>query len=171
MRIDSFSQKLVPNSIKHRVVMDQETFSKFLSERYDDQVNWYDKKSLHNQKVYKRLQWIIIIFSALTPVLIELHIDFFKDFQLSRLAIVTSLLVTICSAAIKTFKYQENWINYRTTCETLRKEKYLYQASLGDYKEAEDKEALFVGRVERVISRENTLWFEHHLENKNKEKK
>ncbi len=151
--------------------MDQESFSKFLNERYDDQVNWYDQKSIYNQKIYRRLQWMIIIFSALTPVLIELHIDFWKDFQLSRLAIVTSLLVTICSAAIKTFKYQENWINYRTTCETLRKEKHFYEAKLYEYKDAEDKEAVFVDRVERLISRENTIWFESNTKERDRETK
>ena len=56
------------------------------------------------------------------------------------------------------FKYQENWINYRTTCETLRKEIHYYNAGINDYEKSDDPMALFVRRVETFISRENTLW-------------
>ncbi|MHC4367051.1 MAG: DUF4231 domain-containing protein [Planctomycetota bacterium] len=59
---------------------------------------------------------------------------------------------------LKTFKYQENWINYRTTCETLRKEIHFYRVGWGDYRDSKDREALFVERVESLISRENTMW-------------
>ena len=41
--------------------------------------------------------------------------------------IVTSVLVAIITASLKTFKFQENWINYRTTCETLEKRNSLLQ--------------------------------------------
>jgi hypothetical protein len=62
------------------------------------------------------------------------------------------------TAALKTFKYQENWINYRTTCETLKKEKYLYDAGLSDYQESVDREAQFVDRLEALLVRENSIW-------------
>ena len=55
-------------------------------------------------------------------------------------------------------KAQENWINYRTTCETLRKEKYFYDGGIGEYRSAANAEAIFIERVESVIARENTLW-------------
>ena len=73
-------------------------------------------------------------------------------------AVVISALVAIGTSVLKTFKYQENWINYRTTCETLRKEIHYYNASLNDYNFSNDPMALFVERVEALISRENTLW-------------
>ncbi len=61
---------------------------------------------------------------------------------------------------MKTFKYQETWINYRTTCESLRKEKHFLDANLGDYHwgSDDDRRATFVERVESLISRENTVW-------------
>ena len=58
------------------------------------------------------------------------------------------------TAGLKALKYQENWINYRTTCQTLRKEKHFYDAELNDYRGAKDKEAVFVERVESLISRD-----------------
>jgi hypothetical protein len=74
------------------------------------------------------------------------------------LAVIIAALVAIGTTILKTFKYQENWINYRTTCETLRKEIHFYRAPLGDYRDSDDREALFVERVESLISRENTMW-------------
>jgi len=76
------------------------------------------------------------------------------------------LAVAILASVLKIFKYQENWINYRTTCETLKKELYFYDAGLNDYSSSKDKEAHFVERVESLISRENTLWLSIHKEEK-----
>ena len=62
---------------------------------------------------------------------------------------------------LETFKLQENWINYRTICETLRKEIHYYNAGIGEYEHTDNKKKMFVQRVEAIISRENTLWLEH----------
>ncbi|MDH3231447.1 MAG: DUF4231 domain-containing protein [Alphaproteobacteria bacterium] len=141
--------------------MDNEAFSKYLTGRYEDQVGWYDAKAARNQTIYRWMQWSLIGLAAITPILIE-----FKPPLLVagwvQLATLTSAIVAILTAGLKTFKYQENWINYRTTCETLRKEKYYYDAGLGEYAGAEDREAVFVDRVESLISRENTMWVSTH---------
>ncbi len=132
--------------------MEKEDFQKYLKERYEDQINWYDKKSAWNQKLYWYFQWSVIILATITPVLVAMP-------QKNRWpAVIIAALVAIGTSILKTFKYQENWINYRTTCETLRKEIHFYRAGLGDYRDSEDREALFVERVESLISRENTMW-------------
>lgn len=133
--------------------MENDYFKKYLEERYKDQTDWYDKKATFNQKVFKWLQWLIIISSALTPILILADIELLKWF-----AVVAAMLIAISASAQKAFKYQENWINYRATCETLKKELYYYNCGLQEYKNTNDKEALFVERVESLISRENTYW-------------
>ena len=60
--------------------------------------------------------------------------------------------------ALKTFKFQENWVNYRTIAEALKKEKHYYDAGALEYATVEDKEQLFVERVEVLISTESTSW-------------
>ena len=72
--------------------------------------------------------------------------------------IITSVIVSMLTGVIKTFKFQENLLNYRTICETLRKEIHFFEADIGDYKDVENKYALFIEKVENLISRENTLW-------------
>ncbi len=132
--------------------MDEKEFDKYLKERYHPQVDWYDKKSISNQKAYKFLQWSIIILAAITPIFVILS----ETWGL-HIPVVLSCLVAIGSASLKTFKFQENWINYRTTCETLRKEIYFYNARVDDYS-SNDPTGVFVKRVESLISRENTMW-------------
>ena len=142
--------------------MDAENFQNYLKNRYEDQINWYDKKSIWNQKMYRRFQWIVIVLSAITPVLVAIVAIRPEVKGTSWLAVGISALVAIGTTSLKTFKYQENWISYRTTCETLRKEIHFYNAGIGDYKEIEDPEALFVERIEALISRENTMWLTTH---------
>jgi len=142
--------------------MEKQQFEHYLKDRYYDQVNWYDKKSVWNQVWYKRLQWGLILFSSITPVLIAIDALVDKATWLTAIPLITATLVAIFTSAIKTFNFQENWLNYRTTCEDLRKEKYLYEADADAYAQVADKESTFVARVERLISRENTLWFATH---------
>ena len=138
--------------------MDKEKFQKYLKERYYDQIKWYDTKSSKCQKWYEIFQWALIIFSAMTPALIAIEWKLSLFSTLKWLPIITSIFVAILTSALKTFKLQENWISYRTTCETLKKEIHFYEANVDEYTDSKDKEALFVKRVENLISRENTLW-------------
>lgn len=140
--------------------MEQQRFDDYLQNRYRDQIDWYDKKSMSNQNTYKNIQKVLIILSASTPVLIAITFYYFTKWYVALFPIVISVIVAILTSVVKTFKYQENWMNYRTICETLKKEYYLYQAEIGDYGDTVDKEALFVERVESLISRENSLWIE-----------
>lgn len=133
--------------------MNEKEFQAYLEKRYQDQVDWYDHKAGVNQKIYKRFQWIVIILSALTPVLVA-----FGSRYLDWVAIFISSLVAILTSALKTFRYQEHWLNYRTTCETLKKEKTYYDAEVGAYSDAEYKDKIFVERIESLISQENTTW-------------
>ena len=133
--------------------MDQEAFEKYLKERYEDQVAWYDRKAAANQRMYRWFQWGVIVLSAVTPILVAAGGEWQR-----WSAVVVSAFVAVGTAGLKAFKYQENWVNYRTTCETLRKEIHYLNARSDDYGEAANPYRRFVERVEALISRENTLW-------------
>ncbi|HTS70639.1 MAG TPA: DUF4231 domain-containing protein [Terriglobia bacterium] len=133
--------------------MDAETFQSYLVERYQKQIEWYARKARSYRKLYYAFQWPLIVFSAITPVLVVIGGSWQK-----WLAVIISALVAIGTTALKTFQYHELWINYRTVCETLRKEIYYYRAKLASYAGASDPEVTFVERVEAMISGENTLW-------------
>jgi len=138
--------------------MDEKEFEAYLNERYYPEIKWYDKKSIRNQKLYRCFQWAVILLSAITPVLVAIVAIEPEAKKTGWYAVAISALVAIGTTVLKTFKYQENWINYRTTCETLKKEIHFYKAGIYEYKDAEDPEGLFVERIESLISRENTMW-------------
>jgi len=142
--------------------MDDGQFDKYLRERYEHQIGWYDRKAIVNSRIYYVLQWLVIILSAVTPLLVALTLVDKITGSPSWAVVAVASLVAIGTTATKTFKFEENWINYRTTCETLRKELHFYDAGIGPYQQSEDKRSLFVERVESLISRENTLWVVTH---------
>jgi hypothetical protein len=136
--------------------MDKEAFEKYLEERYYDQLNYYDRASMKNQKKYRRFQWILIILSALTPVLAALD---GKWFSLQIAVIVVSAIVAILTTGLKTFQYQELWVTYRATHEQLKPEFHYYSFSVGPYSlPGVDKEAMFVSRVETILDKEHQGW-------------
>lgn len=137
--------------------------SKYIKERLDEQINWYDTKSIKNQKVYKRIKILQIISAALIPFLASLVADFkYFIYVVSFLGVLVSILEGILSLG----KYHENWIEYRSICETLKREKYMFLGKAGVYSENSSLEVL-VERIETIISNENINWANlNHGENK-----
>jgi len=67
------------------------------------------------------------------------------------------LVIAAITAVLGLYQFQENWLEYRTTCETLRHEKYLFLAKASPYNK-EEPFLLLVERIEGLISKENTNW-------------
>jgi hypothetical protein len=128
----------------------------YISSRVNDQINWYDKKSASCQKKYKLTQTIEIILAALIPLLSA----YSKDHLM--IAIIVGLLgsvIAIIESLTKLYKWHENWIEYRTTCELLRYQKHLFETKSAPYNlEPENIENIFVRNIENIISSENNKW-------------
>lgn len=133
--------------------MDKEAFENYKKKRYQDQMEWYATKARFNKSRYQNMQMLIIVFSVISPVLIG-----FQYRMLSYISAILTVLIAIMSGALNHYKYHENWMNYRTTRENLKKEIYYYEAKIKEYAVVEDLEALFIERVEGLISRENIYW-------------
>lgn len=120
-------------------------------ERLDDQIGWYDRKSIRNQCVFKCLKVIVIGSAALIPLSAGLRMP----------AVVTGglgVLVAFLEGLQQLNQYDHNWVTYRSTCESLKHEKYLYLAKAGPYSTANDAHALLAERIESLISREHAKW-------------
>lgn len=136
--------------------MNKEVFTDYVENRYKEQMSYYSKAAYKNQKKYKQFQWVLIIFSALTPILAAFD---GKWASLQIPVVLISAVVAILTAGLKTFQYQEMWINYRASNELLKPEIYYYNFSVGPYaEEGIDRETLFVSRVERILDKEHINW-------------
>ena len=131
----------------------------YLKNRLDDQINWYDRKSIKNQKYFKLLQLILIISAAAIPLLSGYIRPKEMSVYLPYIIGVLGFLVAIITAILSLYKFQENWTAYRTTCESLRHEKYLYATKTNPY-HGKNAFNLLVQRVEMLISKENSSWAE-----------
>lgn len=148
--------------------MNQRSFSDYLRNRYEKQIAWYSNKSALNKRWFLGVGVYIVIVSIVIPIFM-LVLD--TSFLATKLFIVVlSSTVAIATGINSLFKFQDNWISYRTTSETLKKEKSFYLGSVGDYAQASDKDALFIERVEATISRENSLWLTVQQTEKDKKK-
>ncbi len=71
---------------------------------------------------------------------------------------VLGALVAIMEGLQHVHQFQYNWISYRSTCESLKHEKYLYLAKAGPYAAAANADRLLAERVESLISQEHSKW-------------
>ncbi len=85
--------------------------------------------------------------------------SFFLGENISNIVIsILGLVVAFCTGLLSLNKYQENWVNYRTTAEDLKKEKYMFITQSPPYQYEEDSFQILVQRVESLISKENSGW-------------
>lgn len=135
----------------------------YIKNRLEEQINWYDTKSIKAQKMYKLLQTFEIIIATLIPFLsgfVEKH------WIISIIVSFLGSLVVIIASLLKLGKYHENWLQYRQTCELLKHEKYLFLTGTNPYEERSFQ--LLVERVESIISAENINWSQLATDNDNK---
>jgi hypothetical protein len=124
-----------------------------IMERLEDQIGWYDQRSISNMHWFKRLKISEIAFAATIPLLAASNIP--------HAVIATGILgvlVTVFEGMLQLNQFHENWIRYRSTCESLKHEKYIYLANAGPYSGVEKPRALLAERVESLVSQEHAKW-------------
>jgi len=124
----------------------------YIKNRLCNQISWYSKKSSQCKRWFYIARTIEIVLASIMTVLATtsfLKIPFLIPFFSLSILIIASLLAL--------YRFQELWISYRTTSESLKHEKYLFKTKTPPY----DKEGSFnllVKNVENIISSENSLW-------------
>mgnify|MGYP000094324648 CR=1 FL=1 len=139
----------------------------YLDERVNDQIEWYDRKSGKNQFIYKFLKVTTIILAVSIPFLTGFLSDSAGGF-LKYVIGGFGLIVAIIESLQGVYKFHENWIQYRTTAESLKHHKYLFITRSGPYSVVNPFPG-FVENIENLISKENSVWAEALKEKKGKE--
>jgi hypothetical protein len=127
----------------------------YLAERVDDQIKWYGDKGRRNKQAHHLLRVVEISAAALIPFLAGYvgEPSSGVKFTVGLLGVV----VAVAAGLLALYKLQENWLQYRATCEALKHEKFCFLARAAPYDTAQAF-PLFVMRVEGVISQENSNW-------------
>lgn len=126
----------------------------YVKERLEGQIDWYDRKSQRNQKWFKFLRVTEIICAAVIPFIAGM----FGDIIYGQISIgILGVIIAISAGLSSLNKHQEIWLTYRTTCETLIHEKFLFLTACKPY-DCDCAFTTFVERIEGLISKENSQW-------------
>ncbi|MGE0667661.1 MAG: DUF4231 domain-containing protein [Sphingomonadales bacterium] len=130
-------------------------------ERLEDQIAWYDRKSLWHQKQYKVLKVVSMVAAALVPLT-----------SVTPWPIIPGALgvvVVIVEGLQQMNQHHRYWVQYRQTCEQLRREKFLYIGRTGSYNLSDAKAfRLLVENVEALVSDDNASWMQGRRDSEQK---
>ena len=130
----------------------------YLTERVQDQIDWHNRKSTWNQRNFKRLQIVVILSSALLPLLAGLQSAAGESAAKYGLTIgIIGVIVAVLTGIASLYRFQELWVDYRLTAEALTQEKYRYLTGTAPY-DSGDGLQLLVERVESILSEQNSQW-------------
>jgi hypothetical protein len=119
--------------------------------RLEEQIAWYDKKSSYNQRRFKILKISQIIAGALIPFVSSVGAP-------AAVAGGLGVLIVIFEGLQSLSQHQQSWISYRSTCQKLTQEKYLWLAKAGPYESVLNHDAVLAERIEALMSSEVTNW-------------
>jgi len=130
------------------------TPKQYIDERLNQSMIWYDKNSGKNKDAFLRMRAATVIGGAIVPVLVNIDFPYIKI-----LTTIISLMVVMFVSLESVYHFREQWTNYRSTEQFLRKEYFIYTAGEGPYAQVDEDEGfrLFVERVEKVIDSENAF--------------
>lgn len=129
---------------------------RYLTERLKDQIDWYDRKSQFNQRWYKRLQVVQIAAAAAIPFLVGVLPE--EGLLVKIIVGGLGLGVAVAAGVQMLYRFQEHWVEYRTVCESLKHEQFLYLTGTPPYDNADEAFHKLVLHVERHISQEHSRW-------------
>jgi hypothetical protein len=121
-------------------------------DRLEDQLGWYDRKSIAAQRAYKRVKLSQLIIGAAVPVFAGLQVS-------AAITATLAAYVVVAEGAQQLYQWQTNWVLYRATAESLKHEKYLYLAAAGPYN-TDDRHRVLAERLEGLVSQEHAKWTE-----------
>jgi Protein of unknown function (DUF4231) len=140
---------------EERLIMSDDT----TMARLEDQIGWYDRRSGTSQRRYKALKVTVIVIAALIPLLSGLPLAPLLPGGLPTWVLgALGAAIAIIEGIQQVNQYHSNWISYRSTCEALKHEKYLYLGKAGPYAAVAAPHALLAERVESLVSQEHAKW-------------
>lgn len=128
-----------------------------------DQMKWYERKALLARQRHVFLKLLNSILLLSTPMVLMMSYVFrYPSSILILVALCTSMAAFVISAFRDLQHYETQWEQYRLVGEQLRKELTMFTMTAGEYGSIDNEKErrdLFIQRVERLVSTENSLWW------------
>jgi hypothetical protein len=130
----------------------------------ESQLKWYDRKANESRLWYKTLKLLQIGCGAAIPLTVGLQENKWLSGGLGAMVVLLEGVQTMN-------QFQQHWISYRIVAERLRREKMLYSATAGPYREVPQPDVLLAERMEAIFSGEQTKWLSFAEGNKGEQKR
>lgn len=131
------------------------TEEQYIADRVDGQLEWYSARSWRCKRWFFTLQVLQILIGAAVPFLAAQLTA--ESLNLKYVIALLGALVAIAGGIVTLYRFQENWIEFRSTAEALKQEKYFYLTRTGPY--AADKPfPTLVERVEAILGKQHSRW-------------
>lgn len=121
------------------------------TDRLETQIKWYDDSSASSKRWYHGLKVAEMVAAAAVPISLVISGD-------RILPAIFGGAVVVLEGMLQLGQFHSNWIGYRSTCEALKHEKYLYLGHAGPYAGVTDAHSLLAARLEELVSREHARW-------------
>lgn len=136
--------------------MTDEEFAIYRDGRYEKALEYYDDRAKRSKFGYRFCSiYVLVVSVAITPILTTNLIS--REIAVIIVALLAPT-AAIAAGIAAHFQFHENWLSYRATWDTLKHELHWRDAQVYDYKDAQDRNAHFVERVEVTISQEGCDW-------------
>ena len=133
----------------------------YLTDRVEDQLAYYQKAANKAKRAYAWMQSSIIVLGLIVPVIVnipaswgtgESAIDLTGEIRIA--VTVFSLTLAILTGLLSFRKYDDQWLSYRMTEESIKHEKFLFLTRAGHYGN-EPAFPTFVEKFESIVSAEH----------------
>jgi hypothetical protein len=151
--------------MKGRGSMDKNSIDNFLAEDFAKALKFYDDRAKSSKRYYRILSIYLIVVSSLLTLLVAFSQN---DLYCRIISAALSATIAIATGLLAHLKCQENWLSYRKSWDALERERRFYETGTSVYYDAEDKDILFVERVEAILSQEGTEFYARHANNRDK---
>lgn len=139
--------------------MEDSTAKAYIINRVLIQIDWYDKKSVSKQRMYKRLSIVSIILNGLIPIAVLLS-DY--GIWVKLLIAALSSAAGILNSVIVLGNYKDLWIQYRSNCEMLKSTLHHFFMRSGDFAKLSndplDLQRELANSCEGFMAREFQTW-------------
>src|SRR5437667_12776924 len=95
----------------------------YIEQRINDQIGWYDRKSITNKRWFKRLRFAEIVAAATSPFPSGFAA---KPFPAEIAIGGLGVFVAVIASLVGLLQLQGHWIEERGTAEELKKDRFVF---------------------------------------------
>lgn len=139
----------------------------YINDRIQPKVDEYNTKAIRNRKLFYFWQAIAIVSAALVPVFTGFIKD--GDSELKWLVAILGGTSAVVAGLLSLFKFQENWIRYRSTHQDLDSHLSQFKIGVGIYGDRKYAFAQLAENCESILKAEIGQWAESRKKEKDEE--